>query len=68
MEGLNKTLHWLVSHGSHDAASERQQQEIKFINSEALIVFFLCFPAVPVCYFAFPDKSHEIVQNLVEIR
>ena len=38
-----------------------QKQEIKFVNAEALIVFFLCFPAVPVCYFAFPGKNHYAI-------
>lgn len=61
MNTLSKTFNRLLSQGVCKELTKEQNQDIRFINAEALIVFFLCFPAVPFCYFVFPDKNYYIV-------
>lgn len=58
---LNKILYWLLYQGVHDGLTETQIQDVKFINGEAITVFLISLPSVPICYFFFPDTSYYLI-------
>lgn len=58
MNLLYTSFELILSQGVHEGLTAMQQKDVRFINGEALVVFLICFPAVPVCYFMLPDSHY----------